>query len=75
MNEPNSKPPKRKPAANYGRYIGMAFQMIAVLLLGAFSGMWLDNNLNTSPLFLVALLLGSVVLSLYIVVKDFMGRS
>jgi F0F1-type ATP synthase assembly protein I len=52
------------------RYSGMAFQMIAVLLLAAYSGQWLDNHFqNKQPWFTLVLLLIGVTASMYLIIK------
>ena len=55
----------------YAKYSNMAFQMIAIILIGTFGGFKLDEFLNWGfPLFTVVLSLLSVVLAIYISVKD-----
>lgn len=49
----------------------MAFQMVAIILLGTFGGFKLDEYLNWGfPVFTVLLSLISVILAIYISVKD-----
>lgn len=66
-NKENLPKKKRK---NYLKYSGLAFQMIATLLLGTLVGYWLDNYLQTTPLFLIVFLLLSVAGSMYLTVKE-----
>lgn len=55
----------------YARYSNMAFQMIAIILLGTFGGFKLDELLNWGfPVFTVVLSLLSVVIAIFISVKD-----
>ena len=63
------EPPKKR-YSGYAKYSGMAFQMIAVLLIGALGGLKLDEYLGTSPLFTVILLCSAVIIAVYIVIKD-----
>jgi len=64
----------KKRYSSYAKYIGIAFQMIAVLLIGALGGIKLDEYLVTSPLFTVILLCLAVVLAVYIVIKDVLKK-
>ena len=64
----------RKNLNAYARYSGMAFQMLAVILAGVFSGYRLDLWLNTKPLFTVILSILSVALSIYFVTRDLLRK-
>ncbi|WP_216663719.1 MULTISPECIES: AtpZ/AtpI family protein [unclassified Lentimicrobium] len=66
------KQQKQKDKFNaYARYSNMAFQMIAIILLGTFGGFKLDELLDWGfPVFTVVLSLLSVILAIYISVKD-----
>ncbi|MFC5270728.1 AtpZ/AtpI family protein [Adhaeribacter terreus] len=60
----------KKTANAFVRYSGMAFQMIAVLLLAAYSGQWLDDHFqNEQPWFTLVLLLIGVTASMYLIIK------
>jgi F0F1-type ATP synthase assembly protein I len=49
----------------------MAFQMIAIILLGVFGGMKLDKLFPAKfPVFTVVLTILGVILSIYYVIKD-----
>jgi ATP synthase protein I len=64
---------KSKSLNDYARYSGMAFQMIAILGLGVWGGIKLDDRLNMKfPLFTVVLSFAAVLLALYTVLKDFL---
>ena len=66
----NLKENTKKTANAFVRYSGMAFQMIAVLLLAAYSGQWLDNHFqNKQPWFTLVLLLIGVTASMYLIIK------
>ena len=66
----NQKETNRKSANVFMRYSGMAFQMIAVLLVAAYSGQWLDNHYqNEQPWFTLVLLLIGVTASMYLIIK------
>jgi F0F1-type ATP synthase assembly protein I len=56
---------------NYGKYSGMAFQMIFIILIGTFLGKFLDSRLEfRQPTFTVAFALISIGIALYIVLKE-----
>ena len=67
------KKPKSNPSQlnNYARYSGLAFQMIAIILVGVFGGIKLDEIVKWEfPVFTLVLTLLSVILSMYYAVKD-----
>jgi len=67
----HNQDPKKPPLYNYAKYSGIAFQMVAIILLGVFGGMKLDSFLNLKfPLFTVLFSILSVFLSIYTVIKD-----
>ncbi len=56
---------------NYARYTSMATQMIIIIVAGTFGGLQLDRLVKTGfPVFTVLLSLLSVILAIYISVKD-----
>lgn len=62
---------KKKLLENYARYSSIAFQMIAIILLGVFGGIKLDELIRWEfPVFTVILTVLSVVLAIYYVTKD-----
>ena len=69
MNKP--KTDRKKLLFNYGRYSGMAFQMLFIILAGVFGGYKLDDYLgNRIPVFTIIFSLLSVALAIYQSVKD-----
>lgn len=54
---------------NYARYSGLAFEMLGIIALGTWGGVKLDTLLDISPLFTIVLSLGSVAVSMYMVIK------
>ena len=52
----------------------MAFQMLAIILLGVFGGFKLDGWLHTRPVFTLILSFGSVILAIYSVTKDLLNK-
>ena len=55
----------------YAKYSNMAMQMLVIIVLGTFGGFKLDELLDWGfPVFTVVLSLLSVVIAIYISVKD-----
>lgn len=67
-----TKDQSRKSAlSDYGRYSSLAFQMIAIILVGVFGGIKLDQVVRWEfPIFTLVLTVIAVVLSMYYAVKD-----
>lgn len=62
-----------KQMAKYARYSGLAFQMIAVVLIVLYGGIKLDEYLEFEfPLFTILGAIIGVVLAIYYAVKDFL---
>jgi hypothetical protein len=65
-----SKDPKRQ-AADFARYSGLAFEMMAIIGLGTWGAVWLDDYLGSNtPWFTITVAPLSVVASLYLIIKD-----
>lgn len=44
------------------RYVGIGFYLITPLLLGLFVGLWLDNYLNSKPVYtIIGICLGAIL--------------
>jgi F0F1-type ATP synthase assembly protein I len=78
MEEPESQKkknqidPPNKGINDFGRYSGMAFQMVAIILLTTWGGIELDKLTESSfPLFTIILSLLGVFAAIYTAVKDF----
>lgn len=72
-NQNKKEQSKKPPLYSYAKYSGIAFQMLAIILIGVFGGVKLDAYLNLEfPIFTLILSLGSVFLSIYVVIKDLM---
>ncbi len=66
---------KKKHLNNYGKYSSIAFQMLAIILIGVFGGVKLDEWLELKfPVFTVTLSLLSVSLAIYTVIKDLLKK-
>lgn len=67
--------PKKKPLQDYTKFSGIAFQMIAVILLGVWGGVKLDKYIPFSfPIFTFSFTILSVFLSIYIVIREVNNR-
>lgn len=72
-NQPKSKPnhKNRPPLESYARYSSLAFQMFAIIGIGIFGGVKLDEWLKIGfPVFTVLLSILSVAAAIYIAIKD-----
>jgi len=73
--ENQQNPNARKPLNDYARYSGMAVQMIAIILIGVFGGIKLDEVLSLKfPVFTLVLTLLSVFLSIFFAIRDFLKK-
>ena len=64
--------PPNKGLNDFARYSGMAFQMIAVILITTWGGIELDKLTKTeTPVFTIILSLLGVFAAIYTAVKDF----
>lgn len=73
----NSRQNSKRASSNnaYIKYSGLAFQMLAVILVGVFGGMQLDKFLNIQfPLFTLLLSVGGLIGSMYLLFKDLMKK-
>ncbi len=65
----------KKNLNDYAHYSGIVFQMILIILAGTFGGIKIDSKLNWKfPVFTVVLSLLSVLIAMFLVLKDFMGK-
>lgn len=66
---------KKNYLNNYAKYSSIAFQMLAIILIGVWGGYKLDEWLNLKfPIFTVTLSLLSVIAAIYYVVKDLLKK-
>jgi F0F1-type ATP synthase assembly protein I len=70
--EPQKEP--KKTLNQYARYSGMAFQMMVIIVGGAFGGLGLDRWLKTKPVFTVILSIAAVFLAIYYVTRDLLKK-
>jgi ATP synthase protein I len=70
--EKNPKNTGNKGLRDFARYSGIAFQMIAIILVASWGGMKLDKLTGfEKPVFTIILSLIGVFAAIYTVVKDF----
>lgn len=70
-NKKTNRSKSKKYLDSYARYTSIAFQMLAIILIGVFGGIKLDEWLELKfPVFTVILTILSVVLAIYYTVKD-----
>lgn len=71
----DQKKPLKKPLNAYARYSAMGVQMAAIILVGVFAGIKLDELVKLRfPLFTLVFALGSVCLAIYFVIKDLLKK-
>lgn len=76
-NPPGQKPDKEKrpPLESYARYSSLAFQMFAIIGIGIYGGVKLDEWLKIGfPVFTVLLSIISVAAAIYTAVKDLIKK-
>lgn len=80
MEQPETENQKNRKEQNKGfnhfaRYTGMAFQMLAVILICTFGGVKLDKITGwDTPVFTIILSLFGVFAGIYLAVKDFLKQ-
>ena len=74
--EPPSRESRQEQTKSYLKYSGLAFQMIAVLVLAAWGGHALDEKLEMKyPVWTLVLLLLGLFASMYLVIRGVMRNS
>jgi ATP synthase protein I len=70
-NPPN--PNKPSGLQSYGRYSGLAFQMIAIILAFVWLGRKIDEiYFQGRTIFIIILSLIGVIIAMYVILKDFL---
>ena len=68
----NPKSPSNKGLRDFGKYSGIAFQMIGIILITTWGGIKLDKLTGfKTPVFTIILTLLGVFAAIYTAVKDF----
>ena len=60
--------PETKTTGAWFKYLGLTAQLLVLIALAVYAGLWLDKKLNVSPLFLIVLplvVLGGTFYNLY----------
>jgi F0F1-type ATP synthase assembly protein I len=74
-NPKNDSKKSKSPLSDYARYSSLAFQMIAIILVGVFGGIELDKLVKMKfPVFTVVLTILAVIASMYYAVKDLIKK-
>jgi len=72
LRKKNSKKQENKGLNDYGKYSGIAFQMVAIIALTTWGGVKLDKLAGfDKPVFTIILSLLGVFAAIYTAVKDF----
>jgi F0F1-type ATP synthase assembly protein I len=65
----------KKSLNDYAKYSSIAIQMVAIILIGVFAGVKLDEwIMNGTPVFTLILSLLAVSLAIYYVIKDLIKK-
>jgi F0F1-type ATP synthase assembly protein I len=65
----------KKSLNDYAKYSSISFQMVAIILIGVFAGVNLDKWMtNETPVFTLIFTVLAVVLAIYYVIKDLIGK-
>lgn len=64
---PNEKKSQRSAIAHYS---GLGFQMLGIIAIGTWFGIWLDGENPEFPLYTLVGSLSSVFIALYLVIRD-----
>ena len=71
----NQKNPLNKGLQDFGKYSGLAFQMLVIIGVMTWLGVKLDEILGlTTPVFTIILSLLGVFAGIYTAIKDFIRR-
>ena len=65
---------RKRVEAKYLRFAGVGVQYALTILVLTLAGIWLDNKFETSPLFLVILLVVAFVGSTWVLVREVLGE-
>jgi len=64
---------KKEQLKTYAKYSALSFQMLIIILIGAFGGLKIDRWLGFQfPIFTLVLTVASVVFAVYYAIKDFL---
>ena len=60
----------RRKGVSGGRFAGMGIQFAISIVMFAFAGVWLDRRLETSPIFVLLMVLGGGGLAFWMMVRN-----
>lgn len=70
-----NKKNKNSGIRNYAKYSSLAFEMLGIIFLGTIAGVKLDEKFSQDfPLFTIILSPLSVIIALYLVLRDFIKK-
>jgi F0F1-type ATP synthase assembly protein I len=61
---------KKKQPSKWLVFLNIPFQMGIIIAIGVFAGAYLDEKLQTKPLFIIVLSLSSIALSFYNIMRQ-----
>lgn len=59
---------KRRPLQGMALYSTILSQLVGSILIGVFTGMWMDNTYGTTPVFIVICLLIGLAVGLFAII-------
>ena len=65
---------RKRQLNTWGRYSGIATQMLVIILVGVFGGYKLDGLFHTRPILVVVFSILSVALAIYSVTRDLLRK-
>lgn len=67
---------QKKPLNKYARFSGIAFQMIAIIAIGTYIGIRIDEKYpNDNDIYTLLFSLGSVIISILYVIRQIISAS
>ncbi|MFF2753417.1 AtpZ/AtpI family protein [Psychrobacillus sp. NPDC058041] len=60
--------PNRRPLQGIAMYSAILSQLVGSILIGIFTGMWVDSIFGTTPLFLVICLLTGLTVGVFAII-------
>ncbi|KRP30519.1 MAG: hypothetical protein ABS28_03675 [Cryomorphaceae bacterium BACL22 MAG-120619-bin32] len=72
----SQKDDQKKPLNSYARYSGLAIQMLAIIGVGTFIGIKVDEKFpNKHKLFTLVASLSSVIIAIFVVIRTIVSTS
>ncbi|MBR7948697.1 AtpZ/AtpI family protein [Microvirga sp. STR05] len=70
MSDAPTPAPQTPRGGNFGRFMGVGFQMLATIGLSTWLGIWLDGRFSSGPWGTVVLTLAGVFVAMYLVIRE-----